>query len=122
MLGEYVGKRAALHEFHCDVIRGIHLTPVVYANDVGVIERRSRHCFTAKPFNEQGVLGVFRKQNLDCYWTIQQSIAGDEHLCHSATADATAQFVTRIDDDGFGHVPSPAAGFWAAITSRIEFT
>ena len=122
MLGEYVGKRATLHEFHCDVIRSVHLTPVIDTDNVGMIQRCCRHCFTAETLDKQRVLGVFRKQNLDRHWAIQQSIASDEYLGHAAAADATAQFVTRINDDGFAHVPSPAVGFWASITSRIEFT
>ena len=93
-----LGQAAALHVLHDDVVGAAFATPVVHADDVGVVQVGGGLRLATEPLDERGVGGELREQHLDRHRAVEQLIAGEEHFGHPATGEASMQLVTPAED------------------------
>ena len=93
-----VGKRAALHVLHGHEVGVGVLAPVVHGDDVGVGEVRSGLSLAAEALDEVRVGGELGEQHLDGHQAIEQQVARQEDVGHSASPDALLDFVAVVED------------------------
>ena len=56
----------------------------------------------AEPLDEGRVGGELGEQHLDRDRTVEQQVAGEEHVGHAAAPDAALQLVALVEDSGVG--------------------
>ena len=56
----------------------------------------------AEPLDEVGVGGVLGEQHLDRHRTVEQPVAGEEHVGHAAAPDAAVDLVAVVEDGAVG--------------------
>ena len=93
-----VGERAALHVLHGDEVGVGVLAPVVDGDDVGMVEVGGRLGFAAEPLDEVRVGGELGEQHLDGHRAIEQQVACQEDVGHSAAPDALLDLVAVVED------------------------
>ena len=116
--------RDVLHRHEIGVLAA---TPVVHADDVGVIEIRCRLSLSSETFDEQRIGCVFGEENLDGDEAVEKDVAREIDLSHTATADALLHLVAVVHQDCavLGHIESggyPRAGEASrrALSGEIE--
>ena len=114
---EDVGQRAALHVLHGDEVGAGVLAPVVDVDDVGMAQVGRRLRLAAEPLDEVGVGGELGEQHLDRHLAIEQQVAGDEHVGHTAATDSLVDLVAVVENDGIVRGHSSSACVWAVRDS-----
>ena len=80
---EDVAQCAPLDVLHDDEVRAILLSPVVDADDVGVVERGGRLGFATEPFHERRIAGELREEGLERDVPREQPVTGEVDLGHA---------------------------------------
>ncbi len=93
-----VGKGATLHVLHRHEVGVGVLAPVVHGDDVGVGQVGRGLGLAAEPLDEVRVGGELGEQHLDGHQTVEQQVAGQEHVGHAAAPDALLDFVAVVED------------------------
>jgi hypothetical protein len=88
---------------HHDEVRALFLTPVVDRDDVRVVQVRGALRLTAEALDEVGVGRELGEQHLDRHRTVEQLVAGQEHVGHAAARDAAMQLIPTVEHRFLGH-------------------
>ena len=99
-----VGQRAPVHVLHHHEVRAALTAEVEDADDVGVVEVGRRRGLAAEPLDEVRIGGVLGEQHLDRHRTVEQPVAGEEHVGHAAAPDAAVDLVAVVEDGAVGGV------------------
>ena len=83
---EYFRQSYANDVFHDQICETIHLSDIVQAANVWMVERRNGVGFALETVVEIGALREFRANHLKGNGSAQSSIAGAKHVAHSACA------------------------------------
>ena len=98
LVAQDLGQRAALHVLHGDEVGARVLAPVVDVDDVGVAEVGGRLGLAAEALDEVGVDGELGEQHLDRHLAVEQQVAGEEHVGHTAAPDPLVDLVAVVDE------------------------
>ena len=97
---EHLGQTPALHVLHHDEVGALLLTPVVHADDVGMVEVGRRLGLPTEALHEAGIARELIEQDLDRHRTIQQQVARQIHVGHTAAGDLPVELVPLVKDGG----------------------
>ena len=76
----------------------------VHGHDVGVVQRGERLRFSREPRSTFGVLGQFRRQDLERNLAVERGVLGQIDIAHPTRADLAQDLVVG---DGFIRIIGP---------------
>ena len=95
---QHLGEAPTLDVLHHDEVGALLLTPVVDADDVGVVQVRRRLRLTTKALHEAGITGELVEQDLDGDRSVEQQVARQVDVGHAAPGDLAMKFVPFVED------------------------
>ncbi len=94
MRAKDVAQRLAFDVLHDDEVRAVLLTPVVDADDVGMVEGRRAVRLATEAFDEARVAGELGEQDLHRDEPVEDLVAGEVDVGHPAPGDGPFDRVT----------------------------
>ncbi len=97
MLDDELLERPALQVLHGDVVGAFRLPPVVYLDDIRVVEARCAAGFATETLHELLVMRKARGEDLDSDLAAEQAVVRQIDVGHASAAQFPNELVTIVE-------------------------